>query len=278
MVKRKRMGMSLLLGAGMIVAGPVIAGCSSGSSVSAAEWAATEGAIGRINMDAVKDAFEKSKTIEEFEKRLNEIYEGDRIVLVRAKEEGSVRTIEAFEDLNGDGDMDPAQDDLLFTITNENDSNNLQGHGSNRHYSSFGGGGNFLFTYLIFSSLTRGGYGYFTPRSRVGQMQTQRNNYRNSSAYAGGSSGGGGQVKSNSDYYSRQKATNGTAYNSAGRQLSSSRQSYIGTQRASGAFRTSNTGVRSGFGKFSSAGRSGGRGGGASGGGGAQVILRRGRW
>ncbi|PKB73049.1 MAG: hypothetical protein BZY75_03880 [SAR202 cluster bacterium Io17-Chloro-G7] len=277
MVKRKGMGMSLLLVAGTMVAGPVIAGCSSGSSASAAQWAATEGAIGRINMDAVKEAFEKSKTVEEFEKRLNEIYEGDRIVLIRAKEEGTVRTIEAFEDLNGDGEMDPSQDDLLFTITNENNSNNLQGHGANRHYSSFGGGGNFLFTYLIFSSLTRGGgYGYFTPRSRAGQMQTQRDNYRNSSAYAGGRSGGGGQVKRNSDYYNRQKAANGTAYNSAGRQLSTSRQSYIGTQRTSGAFRTSNTGVRSGFGKFG--GASAGRGGGASGGGGAQVILRLDRW
>ena len=47
MGKRKRMSMSLVLGASMMVAGPVIAGCTSG--VSADQWAATEGAIGRIN-------------------------------------------------------------------------------------------------------------------------------------------------------------------------------------------------------------------------------------
>ena len=158
------MGMSLLLGAGMVVAGPVIAGCSSGPS--ADDWAATEGAIGRINMEEVEEAFKKSKTVEQFEKRLNEIYEGDGIVLVRAKDEDGKRVIEGYEDLNKDNDIVPEQDDLLFTITNEKDSNDLRGNCANRHYRSSFGGGNFLFTYLIFSSLTRGGYGYYTPRSR----------------------------------------------------------------------------------------------------------------
>ena len=137
MVKRKKMGMSLILGSTMMVAGPVLAGCSTG--VSADDWAATEGAIGRINMDAVQEAFEKSQSVEEFENRLNEIYEGDGIVLIRAKEEGGKRIIEAFEDLDKNSDLDPGKDDLLFTITNENDTNELRGHGSNRHHSAFGG-------------------------------------------------------------------------------------------------------------------------------------------
>ena len=262
------MGMSLLLGSGMLVAGPVISGCTTG--VSADKWAATEGAVGRINMQDVEEAFKKSKTVEQFEKRLNEIYEGDGIVLVRAKDEDGKRVIEGYEDLNNDNDIVPEQDDLLFTITNENDSNDLRGNGANRHYRSSFGGGNFLFTYLIFSSLTRGGYGYRTPVSRGPQMRTDRAGYRNSSAYAGGRSGG--QVGKNSSYYNRQRASNPNASNSAGRQLSSSRSTYISTQKTSGAFKSSNTGVRSGFGKF------GGRGGRASGGGGGQVIIGRGRW
>ena len=262
------MGMSLLLGGGMVVAGPVMAGCAPG--VSSSEWAATEGAIGRINMAEVEEAFKKSQTVEQFEKRLNEIYEGDGIVLVRAKDEDGKRVIEGYEDLNNDDDINPEQDDLLFTITNENDSNDLRGNGANRHYRSSFGGGNFLFTYLIFSSLTRGGYGYYTPRSRGPQMRTERAGYRNSPAYAGGRTGG--QVGKNSAYYNRQRASNPNAYNSAGRQLSPARQSYIGTQKASGAFRSSNTGVRSGFGKF------GGRGGRVSGAGGAQRIIGHGRW
>ncbi len=261
MGKRKRMSMSLLLGSSMMVAGPVIAGCSSG--VSADEWAATEGAIGRINMDEVEEAFKKSQTVEAFEKRLNEIYEGDGIVLVRAKDEDGKRVIEGYEDLDRDFDLDPERDDLLFTITNEGGSNNLRGQGANQHYRSSFGGGNFLFTYLIFSSLGRGGYGYYTPRGRVPQMQSQRTSYRNSTAYAG--SGGGSQVQKTSAYYKKARAST---------QRSPARTSYIGRTKASGAFRTSNTGVRSGFGKFRS---SGGRGG-ASGGGGAQVIIRRDRW
>ncbi len=268
MGKRKRMSMSLLLGSSMMVAGPVIAGCATG--VSADDWAATEGAIGRINMEEVEEAFKKSQTVEEFEKRLNEIYEGDGIVLVRAKDEEGKRVIEGYEDLNNDDDIVPEQDDLLFTITNEGDANDLRGRGANQHYRSSFGGGNFLFTYLIFSSITRGGYGYGTPRSRGPQMESQRNSYRNSTAYAGGRSGG--QVKKNSAYYNRQRASNPNTYNSAGRSLSPARQSYIGTQKTSGAFKSSNTGVRSGFGKFG-----GGRGG-ASGGGGGQVIIGRGGW
>lgn len=263
MVKRKRMGMSLVLGSAMMVAGPVMAACSTG--VSADEWAATEGAIGRINMDAVQEAFEKSQSVEEFEKRLNEIYEGDGIVLIRVKEEGGKRIIEAFEDLDKDNDLDPGKDDLLFTIANENDTNELRGNGANRHYSAFGGGGNFLFTYLIFSSITRGGYGYYTPRSRVPQMQTDRTSYRNSTSYSGGR--GGGQVGKNSQYYSKQSSANRSTYSNASRQLSPARQSYIGNQKSSGAFKTSRTGVRSSFGK------SGGRSGGAKGAGGAQVVI-----
>ena len=253
--------MSLALGSSMMVAGPVIAGCSSG--VSADQWAATEGAIGRINMEEVEEAFKKSQTVEEFEKRLNEIYEGDGIVLVRAKDEDGKRVIEGYEDLNSDGEIDieVGQDDLLFTITNEGGNNDLRGNGANQHYRSSFGGGNFLFTYLIFSSLGRGGYGYYTPRGRVGGMRTQRSTYRSSTAYSGSS----GQVSKNSAYYGKQRASTG---------LSPARQSYIGSQKTNGAFRTSNTGVRSGFGSYS---RSSGRFG-ASGGGGAQAILKRNRW
>ena len=268
-------------------------------------------------MEEVEEAFKKSQTVEDFEKRLNEIYEGDGLVLVRAKDEEGQRVIEGYEDLNRDNDIVPEQDDLLFTITNEGGSNNLRGNGANQNYrSSFGGGnfgsgrflegyedlnrdndivpeqddllftitneggsnnlrgnganqnyrssfggGNFLFTYLIFSSLTRGGYGYYTPRSRGAQMESQRSSYRNSTAYAGGSSGG--QVKRNSTFYNKQRAST---------QLSPARQSYIGRTKTSGAFRSSNTGVRSGFGKF------GGSTGRAGGGGGAQSIIKRNRW
>ena len=149
MGKRKRLGMSLLMGSGILVAG-----CTSG--VTADKWAATEGAIGRINMEEVEEAFKKSQTVEQFEKRLNEIYEGDGIVLIRAKDEDGKRVIEGYEDLNRNFEVDPEKDDLLFTITNEGDSNDLRGNGANQHYRSSFGGGNFLFTYLIFSSLGRG--------------------------------------------------------------------------------------------------------------------------
>jgi len=96
-------------------------------------------------------------------------------------------------------------------------------------------------------------------------METNRTNYRNSTNYSGGP--GGGQVGKNSQYYNKQSSANRSAYSSAGRQLSPARQSYIGNQKSSGAFKTSRTGVRSSFGK------SGGRSGGARGAGGGQVVI-----
>ena len=264
MGRTKRIGVPLFLGAGMMVAGPVIAGCTA--DVTHAEWAATEGAIGRINLDDVQVAFQKSTSTEAFEKRVNEIYEGDGIVLFRAKEENRKRILEAFEDLNKDGQIDPGKDDLLFTITNDEiGSNHLQGHGANSHHSSFAGSGNFLFTYMILSSLGRGGYGYRTAPARIPQMEKERDDYRGGPGYHG--TGGRGQVEKNTGYYNKQKGYNRTSYTKSGTNLSPTRTSYIGSQKASGGFKSSSSGVRGSFAK------GGGKGGGGRGGGGGQVII-----
>ena len=90
-----------VLAGGVLVSGPVFAACSSGPTYD--QWAATDGAAGRINLDAVQEAYKESKSATEFEKRVNRIYEGDGIVLIRASQDGSRQMVEAFEDLNGDG-------------------------------------------------------------------------------------------------------------------------------------------------------------------------------
>ena len=76
--KTRRRIMAALAGT-MIVGGPVLAACSSGPSFES--WAATDGAAGRINLDAVQEAFKDSDSVTEFERRVNEIFEGDGIVL-----------------------------------------------------------------------------------------------------------------------------------------------------------------------------------------------------
>ncbi len=73
-----RLGLRTLAGT-MVAAVPVAAACSQGPTYD--QWAATDGAAGRINLDDVQAAFKKSDSATEFERKVNEIYEGDGTVL-----------------------------------------------------------------------------------------------------------------------------------------------------------------------------------------------------
>ena len=253
----------------MVAGGPMMAACSSGPTYD--QWAATDGAAGRINLDDVQQAFKSANSVTDFEQRVNQIYEGDGLVLVRAKQEPDGLLLEGWEDLDGNYEISDAQDDLLFTILERNKQHEMRGYGANSYYNSGFGAGNFLFTYMIISSLSPRGYYYSTPPTQArSTLTTQRNSYRNSSRYRS-------QVSRNSSYFSTQKGFAGSRYDSAGRNVSTSRQSYLGKQQTSGAFRKSSTGVRSSWGRSTGATRSSsfrsGRGGFFSGGGGAQRLI-----
>ena len=263
--KLGRRGFAMLAGT-MVVAGPVAAACAPGPTFD--QWAATDGAAGRINLDQVQEAFKESTSPTEFERRVNEIYEGDQVILIRSTQDGDKLVLEGFEDLDGSGTIDETADDVLFSIVKDQDNNELRGHGANGFYRSSFGGGNFLFTYLLISSLTGPRY-YSTPRSRVSTIRSNRTRYRGSSGYRT-------QVSKNSSYFNRQKSFNSSRYNSAGRNLSRGRSSYLASNRSSGAFKNSTTGVRSRWGASSATRRSSG---GFRGGGGAQSVVgfKRGR-
>ena len=132
--KSRMRGFSVMAGA-LVVSGPVLAACSTGPSFE--DWAATDGAAGRINLDEVQEAFKDSKSVTEFEKRVNEIYEGDAPVFIRARQDGDRLTLEGYEDLDNNSEIDDSRDDLLFTIVkDENDQNEMRGHGSNGYYNN----------------------------------------------------------------------------------------------------------------------------------------------
>ncbi len=256
-----RLGTALSLG-GIVAAGPLIAACGGPSYE---DWAATDGAAGRINLDDVQQAFKDSDSATDFERRVNEIYEGDGIVLIRAKQDGEVLTLEGWEDLNNDNEIDDANDDQLFAIVRDtNGDHEMRGYHSNGYYNSHWGPGNFLFTYLLISAVTPrfGGYYYSTPPTRGTNIRSQRTTYRNSSSY-------GGQVQRNASYNQRQSSFAGSRYQSSRGNVSSSRSSYQSTQRTSGSFRTSNSISRS------SSVRSSSRSYGGFGGGGAMRVRRR---
>ncbi len=262
MVRRPfRLGTALSLG-GIVAAGPLIAACGGPSYE---DWAATDGAAGRINLDDVQQAFRDSESATEFERRVNEIYEGDGIVLIRAKQDGEVLTLEGWEDLNNDNEINEASDDQLFAIVRgTNGDHEMRGYHANSYYHSYWGPGDFLFTYLLISAITPrfGGYYYSTPPTRGTEIRNQRTTYRNSSAY-------GRQTQRNASYNQKQSSFAGSRYQSSRGNVSSNRSTYQSTQRTSGSFRTSNTISRS------SSVRSSSRSFGGFGGGGAMRVLRR---
>ena len=259
--RKMRLGTALSLG-GIVAISPLMAACGEPSYE---DWAATDGAAGRINLDDVQDAFKDSDSATDFERRVNEIYEGDGLILIRASQDGEILTLEGWEDLNGDNTIDDTNDDQLFSIVRGTDNEyDMRGYHGNGYYNSHFGAGNFLFTYLLISSLSGPrGYYYSTPPSRGTDIRNQRSTYRNSSAY-------GGQVQRNASYNTRQSSIAGSQYQSSRSNVSSNRSSYQSTQRTSGSFRTSNSISRS-----SSSVRSSSRSSGGFGGGGAMRLRRR---
>ena len=245
--------MALAMSASSLLAGaPLLAACGpSSSGPSYSQWAATDGAAGRINLDDVQQAFIESSSATEFESRVNEIYEGDGIILIRARQDGDRLTLEGWEDLDSNSQIDEARDDQLFAIVKEDEQHRLQGYHANSYYNSHFGAGDFLFTYLIFSSLSRGPYYYQTAPTRGTTIRQERASYRGSSRYDS-------QLDRNRQYTSRQQTFAGSRYQEAGRSVSSSRQTYQSTQRSSGAFRNSSSLTRG----SSSISRSSGLGGG----------------
>ena len=260
--RKLKFGTALSLG-GIVAAAPLIAAC--GGEPSYEDWAATDGAAGRINLDDVQEAFKNSDSATEFERRVNEIYEGDGLVLIRAKQDGEVLTLEGWEDLDNSNEIEDDRDDQLFAIVrNTGGDHEMRGYHANSYYHSYWGPGDFLFTYLLISAMTPrfGGYYYYTPPTRGPEMRNQRTTYRNSSAY-------NSQVNRNASYNAKQSSFAGSRYQQSRSNVSSNRSSYQSTQRTSGAFKTSSAVSRT------SSVRSSSKSFGGFGGGGAMRVRRR---
>ena len=260
--RRRKSTVAMLAGVSLLAA-PVAAACDSGPTYE--DWAATDGAAGRINLEEVQEAFKDSDSATEFEKRVNEIYEGDGIVLIRVEQDGSRTNLEGWEDLNKSKEIEDGIDDRLFSIVKNDDQHEMRGYGANSYYHSGFGPGNFLFTYMSLSSFGPR-YSYYTPISRYDSINRGRSNYRNSSGYRN-------QVSKNTSYFNKQKSFSGSNYNQASKNISSSRTSYQNSQRSTGSFKSSGTGVRSSWGssaRSSSFGRSSS---GFTGGGGSLRLI-----
>lgn len=251
-------------GAGMAATvGGVVAvttsGCCGGGSSSSSSsdsfnyeaWAETDGAAGRINMQAVQQAFEQATDPSDFEIRINRIYEGEHPVLIRVYNQGQQQMVEGWEDLDDSGTIVQTSDDKLFTLTRGQQGATLQGHGSNSYYThtyppTYNPMGGFWTGFLVANMMRPGWGGYYTPMARRSVIVSNVRAYRSSPAYAA-------TRNANRSFFANQRATN-PRFAAASRNYSPARQSFRGSVRSSGgSFRRGG-----GFGRSSSF-RGGGR-------------------
>ena len=134
-------------------------------------------------MDDVQAAFQDSTSATDFETRVNEIYEGDGVILVRVAQETDRMVLEGWEDLDGNAEVDDVVDDLMFSIVRQDGQHEMVGHHANSYYRSSFGGGDFLFFYLLAGGLRGNNYYYQTPSHRGPVLRQQRDTYRGSSRY-----------------------------------------------------------------------------------------------
>jgi len=245
----KRAGTGKKVAVVMSVGALVNAGIVGCSSTMQSDWLATDGAAGRINMGDVQKALEDSADPTEFERRVNEIYEGDFPILIKVEERGSQKVISGFEDLDNSGTITESTDDMLFSATLGGEEYDLRGTGSNSYYNHHGGMsfGNMLFFSWMMSPGRYSRGPYYTSPQRAQTIRNDRNRYRGSRSYSS-------QRSANRSYTNTARAANPQAFSSSTQNVSSQRgafqqrqMSQIRSSRARSSSRSSSrSGMRSG--------------------------------
>lgn len=86
-------------------------------------WANASGQVGQLNFEAVEEALCTSGNFSEFARQVNQIYQGEELILVRALERYNQYHIHGFADLDNSGRIGPnafpgdcGPDEALFEI------------------------------------------------------------------------------------------------------------------------------------------------------------------
>ena len=242
----------------------IVGGCSSRNE----QWAETSGQAGRINLEAVEEAMQKSKDVSEFEKKVNEIYQGSEMILIEVKNEANgEQLVSGYADLNDNGQIDYDNDEKLFTFRRWSENGvprgDMQGYGVNSYYNHPYSGMGFFTTWMLFSALSRPMYAvpiYHTTIADTQGLRNYRSTYRSTPGYRD-------QINTNRQFESRMSATHGNTYRQAS--PGASRQKWASQKgiNLSRATKLSSGGKSGGWGKTGSRGFLGGfKGGGAGGG------------
>ena len=112
------------------IASLALAGCEAPSKERRERWATTENTNVDINWDKVNKAYEQAEGPEDFERRVNEIYEGDELISVAVQDlEDGTQVVTGFFDKDTSGTVQDAE--KIFTIRRE-----ITGEGAGQYQTS----------------------------------------------------------------------------------------------------------------------------------------------
>ncbi|KYG08910.1 hypothetical protein BE21_20900 [Sorangium cellulosum] len=173
------------------------AGCDSAGNggPSKDRWATTENTTVDLDLDKVNEAYKTAEGPEDFERRVNELYQGSEVISVAVKDlDAKTQVVTGFFDKNGDGGVqDPEK---VFTIRRDVSGEGAaqmqtSGFGPYAYYSSpvMSLASGMLLGAMVSSAL-RPNYvpvytqPYTTPPGRAPDLRSQRDAYRASNPSA----------------------------------------------------------------------------------------------
>jgi hypothetical protein len=189
------------------------AGCDKGQEPTE-RWATTENTSVAIDWDKVNEAYKLAEGPEDFERRVNEIYEGSEIVSVSVQDlDDKVQVVTGFFDKNSNGAVE--DEEKIFTIRREIKGEGTAqvqttGHGPvyGYYHSPFLSIASGMLVGSMLANSFRPNYApaysrpYTTSMTRAGDLRAQRQSYR----------------AANPSRFDRAKASgSGRKYNSSGR-------------------------------------------------------------
>jgi hypothetical protein len=178
----------ILLAAAVSVGPMTIAGCSQ-EPQRTERWATTENTNVEIDWDKVNEAYKQANGPEDFEKRVNEIYEGGEVISVAVQDDGArAQVVTGFFDKDKSGSVDEGE--KIFTITREITGEGqaqvqTMGHGA---YASYHSPMLSIVSGMMLGSMLSNAFSphyvpvyttpYMTSAARVGHLHNERSSYR----------------------------------------------------------------------------------------------------
>ncbi len=185
MIARTKL-LAAALGIALLGAG---AGCEPGAD-NVDRWATTENTNVKIDWDKVNEAYKQASGPEDLEKKINEIYEGDEVISIAVHDQDDkTQVVTGFFDKNTNGTVE--EPEKIFTIKREPTGEGTaqyqtQGYGAYYGYHSpFMGIATGMLMGSMISNMFMPHYvpvysrPYVTPATRVSDLSTHRNSYRN---------------------------------------------------------------------------------------------------